>query len=109
VASLTAIVILATAQLLYEFADFPSFGEALHAAAYGAITGEPVGSDELVASVIELLLAAYSVVVFASLAGILGAFFLDDRFRGRLAEPDRGPGLDVTRRARRATRPPPSG
>lgn len=75
--SLTVIVILAASQLLYELAGFERYGEALHRAAYGAITGEPVGRDGAAAQIIEIALAVYSVVVFASLAGILGAYFLD--------------------------------
>jgi voltage-gated potassium channel len=74
--ALTLIVILAGGEILYEFAGFTSFGDALHAAAYGAITGEPVGRNNPTAQVVEIALAVYSVVVFAALAGILGAYFL---------------------------------
>lgn len=75
-AGVVVMVVLGASQLLYEFADFPSYGAALHAAALGAITGEPLGVDGPVAAVAEVLLAGFSVVVFGTLAGALGAFFL---------------------------------
>ncbi len=80
--SLTLIVILASSQLLYEFGGFPSFGEAIHDAALATITGEPFARDSGVADIIEIVLAAYSVVVFASLAGAIGAFFFEERRSG---------------------------
>lgn len=75
----TVIVILVAADLLYEFADFPTYLDALHAAALTAISGEAIGSRAPVAKVLDVVLATYSVVFFASLAGMLGAFFLERR------------------------------
>lgn len=75
--SVTAIVILASSQLLFEFGHFDSYGRALHDAAYATIAGEAIESESLVADVLELLLAVYSVVVFAFLAGMLGAYMLE--------------------------------
>jgi voltage-gated potassium channel len=81
--AVTVIVILATSQILYEFADFDSYGQALHVAAFGAITGEPISADGAVARIAEVGLALYSVVVFATLAGMIGAYFLDRRHSDR--------------------------
>ena len=78
-ASVTAIAILGSSQLLYEFGDYDRYGEALHGAALATITGEPLARPQPFANLLEVLLATYSVVVFAALAGALGAFFLGDR------------------------------
>ncbi|HEX2176655.1 MAG TPA: hypothetical protein VHG70_12155 [Nocardioidaceae bacterium] len=74
--ALTAIIVLASSQLLYEFGDYARYGDALHAAALAAITGEPLAQPGGFAQVMEILLAVYSVAVFATLAGTLGAYFL---------------------------------
>ena len=79
VAALTAIVVLASSQLLFEFAGYDSYGAALNAAALAAVTGEPLTGGQGIARVLEVLLAIYSVAIFASLAGILGAYFLERR------------------------------
>lgn len=78
-AALTAIVILAASQLLYESAGYTSYGVAIHDAALATISGEPTGRDHAVAQVLDVVLGLYSVVVFAALAGALGAFFLKRR------------------------------
>lgn len=75
----SAIVVLASSQLLYAFSGYDTYGTALHAAALATIAGEPFGLDEPFAQVLELVLATYSVVVFAALAGALGAYFLETR------------------------------
>lgn len=72
----TAIVVLAASQILYEFASYERYADALHDATLATITGEPTGLDSAAARVLEVLLALYSVVVFATLAGVLGAYFL---------------------------------
>jgi voltage-gated potassium channel len=77
-ATVTTIVILASSQLLYEFGDMDTYGEALYRAAMATITGEPTtvpGIGEL----LDVVLAAYSVVVFATLAGSVGAFLVERR------------------------------
>lgn len=79
----SAIVVLASSQLLYGFSDYDTYAAALHAAALATIAGEPLGIGDPFALVLELVLATYSVVVFASLAGSLGAYFLE----GRVAPP----------------------
>jgi voltage-gated potassium channel len=78
-AVVSTITILASSQLLFEFGVYATYGDALHAAAMGAITGEPLGSSEAFARVLEVGLAVFSVVVFATLAGTLGAYFLEAR------------------------------
>lgn len=81
-AALTVIVILAASQLIYEFGDYEQYLPALHDAALAAVTGEPIGQDSAVVQVLEVVLAIFSVVVFAALAGALGAFFLERRDDG---------------------------
>ena len=75
-AVVSAITILASSQLLYAFAGYDSYGDALHAAALAAITGEPLGRPDPVARLLEVVLAIFSVVVFATLAGSVGASVL---------------------------------
>lgn len=75
-AVVTAITILGSSQLLFGFGDYTSYGAALHDTALAAITGEPLGRPDPFAQVLEVLLAVFSVVVFATLAGTLGAYFL---------------------------------
>ena len=73
----TAVVVLAGSQLLFEFGDDRTYGEALHATALATVAGEPIGVDGAGLQVLELVLVAYSVVVFAALAGTVGAFLLE--------------------------------
>ncbi len=80
-AVVSAITILGSSQLLYGFGTYRSYGTALHATALAAITGEPLGHPDPFAQVLEVLLAIFSVVVFATLAGTLGAYFLDGAAR----------------------------
>ncbi|MEX1209090.1 MAG: hypothetical protein WEE36_10905, partial [Acidimicrobiia bacterium] len=84
-AVVSAITALGSSQLLYEFEVFDRYGDALHAAALATITGEPMGQSDGFAKVLDVALAAYSVVVFAALAATLGAYFLE---RQRLTAPD---------------------
>lgn len=76
-AMVAAITILGSSQLLYEFDIYESYGEALHAAAMAAITGEPLAQPDGFSKALEVGLAAFSVVVFATLAATLGAYFLE--------------------------------
>jgi voltage-gated potassium channel len=69
-------------QLLFVAETFTDYGRALHGAALATVTGEPLAADGAVARVLEVVLAIYSVVVFATLAGALGAFFLQKRGSG---------------------------
>jgi voltage-gated potassium channel len=74
-----AITVLTSSQLLYQFSGYRRYGEALHAAALATITGEPLGRSDGFAQALEVLLAVFSVVVFATLAASLGAFFVERR------------------------------
>lgn len=78
-AVVTAITILGSSQLLYEFGIYEHYADALHAAALAAIAGEPFMNVDGFARVLEVVLAVFSVVVFATLAGTLGAYFLETR------------------------------
>ncbi|MCO1660897.1 hypothetical protein [Pseudonocardia humida] len=82
--AVTAVVVLASSQLLYVLGAYDSYAEALHDAALATITGEPLAAASGFARVLEVLLAVYSVAVFATLAGALGAFFLAGRDTGAL-------------------------
>jgi voltage-gated potassium channel len=76
-AVVSAITALGSSQLLYEFEVFDRYGDALHAAALATITGEPLAQPDGFAKVLDVVLASYSVVVFAALAATLGAYFLE--------------------------------
>ncbi|WP_298455726.1 hypothetical protein [uncultured Cellulomonas sp.] len=84
-AMVTGVVVLAASQLLYLTGVYESYGDALHAAALATVTGEPFGSPDAVARLLDVLLATYSVAVFATLAGALGAYFLERPLPGRAA------------------------
>ena len=75
-AAVWAITVLSVSQLLFVLSDFATFADALHATAMGAITGEPLGPDDVYARVTEVALAGVSVIVFGTLAGSVGAYFL---------------------------------
>lgn len=77
--ALTVIVVLFGANVLYEFGEVTPFGRALHDAAMAAIGGEPVAQPSAVVAILNVLLVLYSVVVFATLAGALGAYFFEHR------------------------------
>ncbi len=102
----SGITILGSSQLLYEFSDYPTYAEALHAAALATITGEPLARPDGFAEILEVLLAIFSVVVFATLAGTLGAYFLDKT--GRDERPADGVSSDSVSPAgaEREARPP---
>lgn len=74
--AVTAIIILAASQLLYLFADYPSYLDALYEAALATVTGTGFSADTVFARILHVVLAVFSVVVFATLAGTIGAFFL---------------------------------
>ncbi|MCV7154053.1 hypothetical protein [Mycolicibacterium pyrenivorans] len=77
--SVVAITVLGSSQLLYQFSDYPRYADALHSAALGAVTGEPLGKTDGFAQVTDVVLAIFSVVVFGALAGLLGSFFIENR------------------------------
>ncbi|TWJ21332.1 hypothetical protein [Micromonospora endolithica] len=75
-AIITTTIVLSVGQLLVLAGTYRSYGTALHDVALTTITGEPLTAADPLAQVVELVLAVYSVAVFATLAGALGAFFL---------------------------------
>lgn len=79
VAAVTVMVILFSANILFEFGGLQPYGIALHDAALATINGQPISGDRAIIQVMDVLLALYSVVVFAAVAGALGAFFLERR------------------------------
>lgn len=87
--AITAIVVLASSQLLYELGDVGSYAEALYLAALATITGEPT-SVAGVGQVLDVVLGTFSVVVFATLAGAVGAYLVE-RKRLELETPPREP------------------
>lgn len=77
--AITAVVILASSQLLYATGDHDSYAESLYESAMAAITGSGITGTSLFSRIIQVLLAIYSVAVFATLAGTLGAYFLREK------------------------------
>lgn len=77
VAALSAIVVLASSQLLYTLGYYAAYGDALYAASLATIAGESLGLAEGLPRVLDVALLTYSVGVFAALAGTLGAYFFD--------------------------------
>ena len=80
--ALTGVVILGASQLLFVVGAYDAYGPALHDAALATITGEPLAASGGLPRFLEVVLAVYSVAVFATLAGALGAFFLERRQDG---------------------------
>ncbi len=72
----TVIVVMSAGQFLFEFGGYDSYGDALFASAMAAITGQVLAVETTVARILSVAMALYSVVVFASLAAALGAFFM---------------------------------
>jgi len=85
----SAILVLAVSQLLLELGSYQRYGDALHDTALAAISGEPLGRPDTLARIVEVLLAGYSVVVFATLAGTVGAYFLQARHPGPTTDAER--------------------
>lgn len=77
--AVTGVVVLASSQLLYVLGAYDTYGPALHDAALATVTGQPLATDAAFARLLEVALAVYSVAVFATLAGALGAYYLDAR------------------------------
>ncbi len=75
----TLVVVLATSQLLFELGEYDSYADALDDAALATISGEPFFPEHAALRVVQIVVVAYSVVVFAALAGTMGAFLLERR------------------------------
>lgn len=76
--AITAVVILAASQLLYAAGSHSDYSTALYEAALATITGSGISTLDPFSRILQVVLAIYSVVVFATLAGSLGAYFLRD-------------------------------
>ena len=77
--AVTVVVVLAASQLLYVMGSETDYTTALYEAALATVTGTGITADDPFAKLLQLMLAVYSVAVFATLAGSLGAFFLHDQ------------------------------
>ncbi len=75
-AAVTLVVILAASQLLYALTPEDSYSTAIYETALATITGSGFTVQTGLAKILHVSLAVYSVAVFATLAGTLGAFFL---------------------------------
>lgn len=73
----TAVVACAAGRLLWEFGGYEkSYPDALHDAAMSTVTGAGLGSAHVFAQVFEIVLGIYSAVIIATIAGALGAYFI---------------------------------
>ena len=75
----TVSTILGSSEVLYEYGPNMSYADALHDATLGAIGGEPIDATGALADAVEIVLVIHAAVVFAALAGSLGAYFLERR------------------------------
>ncbi len=75
----TIVIVLASSQLLFELGDYGSYADALDDAALATIAGEPFFPEDSALRVVQIAVVSYSVVVFAALAGTVGAFLLERR------------------------------
>ncbi|WP_258935244.1 hypothetical protein [Nesterenkonia pannonica] len=66
------VVILASSQLLYAFESQTNYGTALYEAALATVTGTGITTEDPLSKAVQLVLAVYSVGVFATLAYSLG-------------------------------------
>lgn len=85
--AVTAITILAASQLLFEFTDVDPYSEALYRAAMATITGQPTRLGG-VGRLLDLVLGSFSVIVFATLAGIVGAYLVEQQGEEKQSFPD---------------------
>lgn len=77
VGAVTVMVILLAANVLFEFGGVTPYAAALHDAALATISAEPISGSSGLTQVMDVVLAFYSVAVFAAVAGAVGAFFLE--------------------------------
>ena len=84
--AVTAIVILVSSQLLFITGAYDDYVDALYEAARVSIIGTGLTAQTGFSRLLEVVLSIYSVVVFATLAGALGAFFLQGQSVKRRAD-----------------------
>lgn len=82
-AAVTSLVVLASAEVLFELGEFLHLGDALYATALNTVAGEPFPARGAAGRTVAVVLAIYSVVVFAALAGAIGAYFFEGGRRDR--------------------------
>jgi voltage-gated potassium channel len=75
-AIITGFVICGTARLLWDYGGKGSYADQFHDSAMATLTGSSLGSSDPFPQMMDVVLAAYSVVIIAVLAGAVGAFFL---------------------------------
>ncbi len=75
----TIVVVLASSQLLFELGSYDSYADALDDAALATLAGEPFFPEHAALRLLQIVVLTYSVVVFAALAGTVGAFLLERR------------------------------
>ena len=75
-AAVTAVVAVAASQLLYAFGSHSDYATALYEASLATVTGSGITAADPLARILHVCLAIYSVVVFATLAGAVGAYLL---------------------------------
>lgn len=92
--AVTVVVVLASSQLLYATGSHTDYGTALYEAALATMTGSGITAQDPFARLLQVVLAAYSVGVFATLAGTVGAYFLRRTPPSR-TDPDTGADTDT--------------
>jgi voltage-gated potassium channel len=84
---ITAVVSVSSARLLVDYGGYKrSYADAMHDAALSTLTGTALGLTHPFAQVLEIVLAVYSAVIIATVAGTVGAFFLAQRPAPEAAE-----------------------
>jgi voltage-gated potassium channel len=78
-ALVTLVVVFSTADLVYEYGEIRPYGVALHGAAKAAIAAEAMPGTRGIVQLLDVLVGAYSIAVFAAVAGAVGAFLLERR------------------------------
>ncbi len=103
--AVTLVVILASSQLLYALTPEDSYSTAFYETALATITGSGFTVDTGLAKILHVVLAVYSVAVFATLAGTLGAFFLRGEAGATALVPPQPPSADMASDAQATTSP----
>lgn len=77
---ITFVIAMSAARLLWEYGGYGgSYADAIHDAALSTLTGSALGLPHAFAQGLEVVLAAYSAVIIATIAGTIGAYFLATR------------------------------
>lgn len=89
-AGVTVATVLGSSEVLFEYGPGLSYPRALHETTLAAVSGETLEATGAVADGLEIILAVHATVVFAALAGSLGAFFLERRDDTRSSDHEEG-------------------